>query len=321
MRTSIKHTKLNTTPKRNPSPGRSAALVCLGGACYGFNATAYKLAYGMGFSAAQIAAAQMWCSFMLYAILFAGEALQGRERSRIGRLTAAKLFGAGCTTCCTSIFYTYAMSVLPMPLALTLLFQFTWIGTLIQTISTRKMPAINQVASAVIIMFGTVFASGLYRTDLSTCSPLGIAAGLAAAVCCASFLALSGHIQTECSQAQRGLVICAGSVAASHLISPDFLVSGVLLKGIAPLGLVAGACGFFLPVLLFSIGTPSLPTGVTTILAASELPAGLLVAMVVLDEPIGAIEWLGVAIILAGVCISQLQFLPKGSSRKSAAKS
>lgn len=37
-------------------------------------------------------------------------------------------------------------------------------------------------------------------------------------------------------------------------------------------------------VLLFSIGTPSLPTGVTTILAAPELPAGLLVAMVVISE-------------------------------------
>ena len=208
-----------------------------------------------------------------------------------------------------------------MPLALTLLFQFTWIGTLIQTISTRKAPAISQVASAAIIVFGTVFASGLYRTGLLTCSPLGIAAGLAAAVCRASFLALSGHIQTGCSQAQRGLVICAGSVAASHPICPDFLVSGVMLEGITPLGLVAGAFGFFPPVPLFSIGTPSPPTGVTTILASSELPAGLLAAMVVIGEPIGPVGWLGVAIILAGVCISQLQFLRKKASRKSAAKS
>ena len=34
--------------------------------------------------------------------------------------------------------------------------------------------------SAVVIVFGTVFASGLYRTDLSACNPMGIAASVAA---------------------------------------------------------------------------------------------------------------------------------------------
>ena len=164
---------------------------------------------------------------------------------------------------------------------------------------------------ALIIVFGTVFASGLYAADLSSCNPWGIAAGLVAAVSCAAFMALSGHVQPECSQAQRGFLICGGAVVMSHLICPDFIVSGVLVQGIAPLGLIAGACGFFLPVLLFSIGTPHLPTGLSTVLAASELPAGLFVAMLVLGSPIGPVEWAGVGIILAGVCVSQLQFLPK----------
>ena len=38
---------------------RAVALVFFGGACYGFNATCYKLSYAAGFSSAQIAAAQM----------------------------------------------------------------------------------------------------------------------------------------------------------------------------------------------------------------------------------------------------------------------
>ena len=174
------------------------------------------------------------------------------------RANTAKLVGIGAVTCITSIFYTYAMSVLPVPLALTLLFQFTWIGTVIQVAITRRPPAASQVVSALIIVFGTVFASGLYAADLSSCNPWGIAAGLVAAVSCAAFMALSGHVQPECSQAQRGFLICGGAVVMSHLICPDFIVSGVLVQGIAPLGLIAGACGFFLPVLLFSIGTPHL---------------------------------------------------------------
>lgn len=41
-------------------------------------------------------------------------------------------------------------------------------------------------------------------------------------------------------------------------------------------------------------------------MAAAELPAGLLVAMIVLGEPLGVVEWLGVAVILAGVCLAQV---------------
>ena len=294
---------------------KAVVLVFFGGACYGFNATFYKLSYALGFTSAQIAAAQMWAAFALFAALLAINRLRGERWSKLGSANTVKLLGIGAVTCTTSIFYTYAMSVLPVALALTLLFQFTWMGTVIQVIMTRKAPAPSQVISAAIIVFGTIFASGLYATDLSSCNPWGIAAGLIAAVSCASFLALSGHIQPPCSQAQRGFLICGGAVIMSHLICPDFIVSGVLLQGIAPLGLVAGACGFFLPVLLFSIGTPHLPAGLSSVLASAELPAGLFVAMLVLGSPIGAVEWLGVAIILFGVCVSQLQFLPKKAKR------
>ena len=41
-------------------------------------------------------------------------------------------------------------------------------------------------------------------------------------------------------------------------------------------------------------------------MAAAELPAGLFIAMIVLGEPLGVVEWLGVAIILAGVCLAQV---------------
>ena len=44
-------------------------------------------------------------------------------------------------------------------------------------------------------------------------------------------------------------------------------------------------------------------------MAAAELPAGLLIAMIVLGEPLGVIEWLGVVVILAGVCLAQVPAL------------
>ena len=69
--------------------------------------------------------------------------------------------------------------------------------------------------------------------------------------------------------------------------------------------MIAGFFGLLCPVLLFGLGTPYLPAGLSTVMAAAELPAGLLIAMIVLGEPLGVIEWLGVAVILFGVCLAQ----------------
>lgn len=183
----LKHKPFPTAAANAGTRTRAAILVFFGGACYGFNATCYKLSYAWGFSSAQIAAAQMWAGFALFAIFLFFKRTRGERWAKLGCANILKLLGVGAATCITSIFYTYAMSVLPVALALTLLFQFTWIGTVIQVIMTRRPPAFSQVISAAIIVFGTVFASGLYATDLSSCNPWGIAAGLLAAVSCASF--------------------------------------------------------------------------------------------------------------------------------------
>ncbi|MFR2053943.1 MAG: hypothetical protein ACLS3Y_00765 [Collinsella sp.] len=54
-------------------------------------------------------------------------------------------------------------------------------------------------------------------------------------------------------------------------------------------------------------------------MAAAELPAGLLIAMIVLGEPLGVVEWLGVAIILAGVCLAQVPSLLESREARAAA--
>ena len=141
---------------------KAALQVFAGGACYGAMATTYKLAYAAGFTSAQVVASQAWfgCFFFALATL-AGHAL-GHRWQRVGWKLALKLMGLGALTCLTSILYCYAMSVLPAPVALTLLFQFTWLGLVWQTVMTRRPPRPLQAVSALVVVFGTVFASGVY---------------------------------------------------------------------------------------------------------------------------------------------------------------
>ena len=66
------------------------------------------------------------------------------------------------------------------------------------------------------------------------------------------------------------------------------------------------------------LGSPHLPAGVSTVMAASELPAGLLISMIALDEAISPVQWAGVAAILAGVVVSQAGNLASAKEARSA---
>ncbi|WP_462134761.1 DMT family transporter [Slackia piriformis] len=294
---------------RRPGASRQAiasAQVFLGGACYGAMATTYKLAYAAGFTSSQVVAGQAWLALSFFAIAVLLGMMRGRRIVRLGAAQTLKLMGLGVLTCTTSILYCYAMSVLPAPVALTLLFQFTWIGLVIQMISTRRAPRACEIAAAVIILAGTAFASGLYNAELDSLNPAGIACALGAAVSCALFVTLSGKVQAPCSSAQRGLMVMAGAAALSLVACPDFFASSAPIQEFAPYAAVAGLFGMFCPVILFGLGAPHLSSGLSTIMAAAELPMGLLISMIALGVPLGIVEWTGVAAILAGVVIAQL---------------
>ena len=302
------------------SSGRRQAVAALqvfaGGACYGAMATTYKLAYAAGFTSAQVVASQAWFGLLFFVLAMALRVIRGGRLQRVGAKTALKLMGLGALTCTTSILYCYAMSVLPAPVALTLLFQFTWLGLVWQTIMTRRPPRLIELASAAVIVFGTVFASGVYRTGLSGYDPVALLCALGAAVTCSLFVTLSGKVKAPCSNEQRGIMVCLGAGVMSLTVCPDYLASGVIFQGILPFAAVAGLFGLTCPVLLFGLGSPHLPAGLSTVMAAAELPAGLLIAMIVLGEALGVVEWLGVAVILTGVCLAQApSLLPRHTMR------
>lgn len=288
-----------------PSKRLAPLEVFIGGACYGANATTYKLAFSAGFSWTQVVAGQMFFALVCFGVILAFDLLRGKRLVRMPPRTAAKLMGLGMLTCGTSILYCFAMTRLPVPLALTLLFQFTWIGLAIQVVTTRRPPKPHELVAVAVILVGTVFASGLYKTGLAGYDPTGLLCACLAAVCCAFFVALSGKVQAPCSPGQRGIVVCAGSLVLSLAVCPTFFSSGVLIEGLVPYGLVTGFFGLMLPTLLYGLGTPYLPAGMSTVLASSELPAGLLVSLLVLGESIDSLQWAGVVAILAGIVVSQ----------------
>lgn len=283
-----------------------ALIVFLAGASYGVMATTVKFAYHDGFAWTQVAASQACFGALIFAVVLTVRRLLGTRTVRLGARSIARLIGLGMTTCTTCLLYSFSLTMLPVSVAITLLFQFTWIGMVIQIVTTRRAPKAAEVAAMVIIVGGTFFASGVFEADLNpNLNPLGIACGLLSAISCAAFVYLSGKVEVQVPTIQRGLVVCLGASLLALTACPDYFVSGALQEGIWKYGLVLGFFGLFAPVILFGIGTPHLPAGVSTIMASSELPVAILISIFVLQEPISILQGIGVAAILVGVVVSQ----------------
>ena len=282
-----------------------SAVVFLGGASYGVMAATVKSAFAEGFTWAQSAASQALFGALLFGVALIVLTVAGKRPVPLSPKRVFALLGLGLTTCTTCVLYNYALTLLPVSAAITLLFQFTWIGIVFQVIATRRRPHGAEVGAAVIILGGTLLASGLSSSTVGHLDPLGIVCALLSAVSCATFMFLSARIGVDLPPIERGLVVCLGACILGFAVCPDYFASGALQAGIWKYGLILGVFGLLVPVILFGIGTPHLSAGLSTIMASSELPCGIALSMAVLGEPVAALQLVGVVAILVGVVVSQ----------------
>ncbi|MEG0071338.1 MAG: DMT family transporter [Raoultibacter sp.] len=297
-------------------------FVFLGGVSYGIIATIAKLAYAQGFSWSQVVVSQGLFAVLYFAVLFAIQVACGRKPVRVSPIQVGKLLVLGCCTCTTAIFYYYSLTMLPASIAVTLLFQFTWIGMILQVVTTHRAPSGAEIVAILMIFAGTLFASGFLSSsaggaiDFASFNPFGIICGLLSALSCALFVFFSGRFETDMPPIQRGFITCCGTLLLGLCVCPTYFSSGALFEGIAGYGVLLGLFGLFFPVLLFGLGAPHLPAGVSTIMASSELPSSVLFSLVVLQEHVDAFQAAGITVILIGVVVSQLPNLIPDKTKK-----
>lgn len=286
---------------------RYSAIVFAGGACYGILASVVKIAYGTGFTFQQVVCSQALFAFLVFAAIAVFDAATGRARARLSAGQRIRLAAMGLVTAGTTTFYYLSLEFVPASVAITLLFQFTWMGLVFEAVTTRTAPSPCAIVAAAVIFAGTLFASGLLGSaNAGELHPIGVACGLVAAFCCASFMYLSGHVEPALPVAQRGLWACCGYVLVGFALCPNYFISGALEQGIWHFGLILGPLGFALPMILFGIGCKHLPAGLSTIMASSELPISVACSIAVLREAVAPLQIAGVAAILAGVAIAQI---------------
>ncbi|HWQ41799.1 MAG TPA: DMT family transporter, partial [Desulfosporosinus sp.] len=218
-----------------------------------------------------------------------------------------KLMAVGITSALTGIFYAQSLQTLPAAVGVVFLFQFVWIGIVIESVAHRKWPSYDKVIAIPFLLGGTLMAGGIFELGKIGIALNGTIWGLLSSITFALFIFLSGRVDIDVPAINRSLFIIVGSVITISLIyPPKFFINGALSDGLPIYGILLGILGTVIPPLFFAIGVPHIGSGLASILSSSELPVAVLVAAILLGEQISPLRWLGIAITLVGISLPYL---------------
>jgi drug/metabolite transporter (DMT)-like permease len=285
-------------------PINASLCVLTGASSYGIHASMVKLGFAEGYTVTEVTGIQY-----LFGLLMLLAAFLFTKKVKVSLMQVFSLLGIGLLLAMTGVFYGMSLSMVPATIAVVMLFQFTWIGLLIEAVYLKKWPSNKKLVSVVFLWMGTLLAGGVVSAGSFSWfeNIAGILYGLAAAFTFALFLFLSGKVARKVPTIQKSLLITAGGLLVVFLaFQPSFIREPGRLIEMGEFGLVVAIVGTIFPVVFLAIGSPHLDSSITTILGAAELPAAIVAAMMILHEHVTAVQMAGMILILIGIAIPQM---------------
>lgn len=282
-----------------------ALLIFFGACSYGILTAVVKVAIMAGYTVQEITGSQYLFSFLALLILF-----PFYQRGKLTKLQALQLFLTGSFLSLTGIFYGLSLRENPASVSVVLLFQFTWIGILLEACSEKRWPKLEKIVAILLLLIGTIFAGKFSLKGIGELEPAGVIYGFLAAVTYALFIFFTGKAAPKLPGLQRSTYLTFGGLLMIFMTgSAQFITSGVIFTGLWKYALMTG---FFavLPIICFAFSSPKLDSGLTTIVSSAELPASIIAALVILNESFSTGQFFGILLILTGIVISQLSFAP-----------
>lgn len=293
-----------------------SVLVLLASCSYAVLSTIVSLAVGAGYGIPVVLVGKFFYGWVILCILFCIVAAVSRRRKTGAVLNAkrtASLAETGVVMALVTVCYFHSLSYLPISLAVVLLFQYSWMGVLLEAVISRRLPSKSKVISCLVILAGTILAGGIIGSSMSLAdmNPVGILLGLCAAFCYALFVCLSGRVCTDMQPLSKSFCIATAGMLFVLLFVGTVYGGAAVLEGITNTGTLAysiplGLFGIAVPIIFLAVGAPKISTGMATILNSAELPLEVLLAAVIILEPVAPLRWAGVLIILLGIALPYL---------------
>lgn len=275
----------------------NAFYVVLGGCSFGLLAPFVKLGYTYGIATSESVSLQFTMGFILLSLinLFF-------IRYRLSLTTFLKMLASGIPMALTTTFYYNSLEYLNASISIVLLFQYTWMGLIVDMIIEKQAPTKEKIGAVILLFIGSILAVNIYGINLKDLPPIGIMWGLFAAASFTIFLLVSGKVANHVPPLRKSMVMSLGAFIVICIVyPPTYFISGNYHISFWLLGIMLGLFGAVLPPLLFSISIPVVGNGLGTILSSSELPTTTILSAIILSERVTLLQWLGMIIIILGI--------------------
>src|SRR5699024_3574065 len=147
--------------------------VIQGGCSFGILAPLVKLGYTYGISTSDSVRLQFMVGVMLLGlitILFV--------KYRMSLKTFVKVLLSGTPTDFTTSFYYNTLAYLDASIAIVVLFQYTWMGLIVDMFLDKQAPTKEKLGAIVLLFVGSILAVNIYDINLNHLPPRGIMWGL-----------------------------------------------------------------------------------------------------------------------------------------------
>ncbi|WP_239617683.1 EamA family transporter [Cohnella mopanensis] len=282
-------------------------LVLAGAASYGLVAVVFKIAVIDGWGVKQLTFQQvlfgavlLWLALGVTRLSRQAQALTETWRAWL-KLGLIGIVGLSLTT----VFYNEALSRLDASLGIVLLFQFTWITILLESIRKRKWPTRQEWVAVLCIAIGTILAVGLLEKDFSDIDGLGVLFGLLSAITYSLFFFLTGFLPQQLDPIAKSAVMSTASLIFIMILQSYSVIIDSFSAPLIGWGLLLGFLGTAFPFFCFNYGIPKVGSGLAALLGSMELPAAVVAAFILLDEPLTLGQGTGIILIIAGIMYAQ----------------
>ncbi|GAA4300338.1 DMT family transporter [Nibribacter koreensis] len=289
---------------------RGGLLVFLGACSFGVVSTFVKLAYKQGYTLGDVTGSQAFFAMLILWPLYFLQTRSKSFRDQVKPQTTPtwKLLLAGTTNGLVSMAYYQCVQMTQASVAIILLMQFTWISMLLEAVLFKKKPTYLQMLAVLLVLGGTVLASGMLETQVENLSWGGIGFGMLAALGYSIYLIVNGRVGNELPPVKKSAWMLTGSTMLVFAVFPPvFLINGSLMEGLGVLGIVFALFAAVIPPVLFAKGIPKAGVVLSSILSTVELPVAVAMSYFILQEPVTAIRWVGVIVILLALVLPNLK--------------
>ncbi len=284
-------------PQNEPSGQLTGILLVLVScAAFALSPTAARFAFDDGANTLTVATLRAAVGVLMLVGLIAVT----RDSFRLPREAWRPSLAAGALSAVVGYGFVGAVAFIPVGLALLVFFTHPLLIAALWHLQGRERITPRKLVLALVVLVGLGLAIG---TAFEGLDPRGIALAALASVAVTAMISFSARARQIAGSAQINLLVAVVSVGLTGGVTTALGMWALPAGAAGWLGVVGAGLGTTLGLLTFLASFRYVSPVRATMLSNMEPLFGILFAMVLLGEMLAAAQWLGVAMVVAGLVL------------------